>query len=255
MAIEPTAQAFPRKGWVKRMLESAFELESRLARRWASAAHRRLFAAQWALSPTPEWFDHSIDLYYQWPLTNNSLWLERGVFGSLALTGGRVLELACGDGFNAKHFYAARSRAVIACDFDPSALAAAKAKNQAPNISFVLADIRTRMPEGSFENIVWDAAIEHFTPDEIAGIMADIKRRLTPDGVLSGYSIVEKQDGAKHLHQHEYEFADMNDLKRFLTPHFRNVKVFETLHPSRHNLYFWASDAVIPFSPQWPHVV
>lgn len=38
---------------------------------------------------------------------------------------------------------------------------------------------------------------------------------------------------------------------RFLTPHFTNVRVFETIYPDRHNLYFWASDASIPFDADW----
>lgn len=246
---------FPVKSLPKRFLEWVFDLEANIAKRWVSSAHKRLMFAQWGVQPAPEWFDHSIDLYYQWPKTANSLWLERGVFGSLALKGGKLLELSCGDGFNAKHFYAHRSREVIACDFDPTAIKAATQKNCADNISFVLADIRDQMPIGEFENIVWDAAIEHFTPEEIESIMLNIKDRLTVDGVLSGYTIVERGDGKKHIHQHEYEFKDMNDLKRFLTPHFKNVRVFETIYPSRHNLYFWASDSTIPFDLDWKHSV
>jgi 2-polyprenyl-3-methyl-5-hydroxy-6-metoxy-1,4-benzoquinol methylase len=248
-----TQQMFPKKGIIKLIAEFIFELECGIAKNWASSAHKRLFYAQWGLSPAPEWFDHSIDMFYQWPKTNNSLWLERGVYGSLALKGGNLLELSCGDGFNSKHFYAHRSKNVIACDFDPTAIQTATTKNHSANIRFVLADIRTQMPEGKFENIVWDAAIEHFTPDEISSIMVNIKNRLTADGVLSGYTIVEKDDGVKHIHQHEYEFRDMEDLKRFLTPHFKSVKVFETIYPSRHNLYFWASDGTIPFDDKWIH--
>ena len=209
--------------------------------------------AQWRVPPNPEFFDHHIDLHYQWTRSRNSFWVERGAFGGLALKGGDVLELACGDGFNAKNFYSVRSRHVLACDFDPAAIALAKRKNSTPNVTFVLADIRTDMPKGKFENIAWDAAIEHFTPEEIAHIMAEIKGRLTPDGVLSGYTIVEKQDGTKHLDQHEYEFRDMADLESFLKPHFKSVRVFETVFPERHNLYFWASDAAVPFDQQWPH--
>ena len=122
-------------------------------------------------------------------------------------------------------------------------------------MTFLLADIRTNMPQGTFENIVWDAAIEHFTPPEIAGIMGSIKQRLTPDGVLSGYTLV---DGPETIHQHEYQFRqDLADLASFLTPHFRNVRVFETLrHPDRHNLYFWASDASACLSMRnWPHSI
>jgi SAM-dependent methyltransferase len=243
------------KGILKRAAELVFGLEARLAASWASSSHKRLMLAQWSVAPSPEWFDHQIDLFYQFQKDRNSMWVERGVFGSLALKGADVLELACGDGFNAKNFYSLRSRQVIACDFDQSAISTAKRKNSAPNVIYQLADIRTSMPEGSFANVVWDAAIEHFTPAEIGQIMGGIKSRLTPTGVLSGYTIVERPDGIKHIHQHEYEFSDMNDLKRFLTPYFRNVRVFETIYPSRHNLYFWASDAVLPFDREWPHAL
>jgi hypothetical protein len=243
------------KGIAKRIAENVMEIECLLAKAWASLSHKRLFAAQWKLSPTPEWFDHSIDLFFQWSKTNNSLWLERGVFGGLGLQGGNLLELSCGDGFNARHFYSHRSKKVVACDFDPLALRTAKSKNNAPNIEYVLADIRTHMPGGKYENIVWDAAIEHFTPEEIISIMSDLKKRLTEDGVLSGHTLIEKGGGAKHIHQHEYEFKDMKDLKRFLSPHFENVKVFETIFPSRHNLYFWASDSEIPFDTNWSHCI
>lgn len=222
-----------------------------MARRWVSSAHRRLMAIQWSLSPQPEFFDHHIDLFYQWLATRNSLWLERGVFGNLVLNGGRVLELACGDGFNARNFYSLRSESVIACDFDPKAIKSAKSRNKAHNIEYLLADIRTEMPEGKFENVIWDAAIEHFTPDEIVKILDSIKSRLTDDGILSGYTIVEKADRTKSLSHHEYEFKSKEDLLRFFSPHFRNVTVFETEYPGRHNLYFWASDGVLPFDVSW----
>lgn len=230
-----------------------FEAESFVAKKWAASAHQRLFYANWGIPRNPEFFDHQIDLFYQWQKTRAAFWLERGVFGSLALKrGGDVLELACGDGFNSCNFYSGLVNSIVACDFDKKAIALAKRKNKAPNLTFVLADIRTDMPAGVYDNIVWDAAIEHFTPEEISNIMVDIKKRLKLGGVLSGYTIVEKESG-KSLEQHEYEFKDMADLKRFFAPIFKNVIVFETIYPQRHNLYFWASDGVIPFSNNWEH--
>ena len=234
----------------KTIFECTSRLEAAISSKWAAGAHRRLMHAQWRMGDNPEFFDHHIDLFYQWTTTRSSFWVERGVFGGIALKGKNVLELACGDGFNAKNFYSSRSKHVLACDFDKAAIATAKAKNSAPNVTFLLADIRTDMPEGTFENIVWDAAIEHFLPPEIADIMANIKKRLTPDGVLSGYTLV---DGPETIHQHEYQFKDLPDLASFLTPHFKNVRVFETHHPDRHNLYFWASDGSVPFDTDWPH--
>jgi SAM-dependent methyltransferase len=234
----------------KKIFECTSTWEAAISSKWAADAHRRLMHAQWRMGDNPEFFDHHIDLLYQWTTTRSAFWVERGVFGGIALKGKNVLELACGDGFNAKNFYSSRSRHVLACDFDKAAIATAKSKNTAPNVTFQLADIRTNMPQGTFENIVWDAAIEHFTPPEIADIMANIKKRLTSDGVLSGYTLV---DGPETIHQHEYQFKDLADLASFLTPHFKNVRVFETHHPDRHNLYFWASDASVPFDSDWPH--
>jgi hypothetical protein len=35
-------------------------------------------------------------------------------------------------------------------------------------------------------------------------------------------------------------------------PFFANVKVFETMHPTRHNLYFYCADGALPFDANWP---
>jgi SAM-dependent methyltransferase len=239
---------------MKPLLEALSQLECLIAGIWAAHAHFRLQCIQWGIPPTPEHFDHHIDLFYHWRSSRNPLWIERGVFGALALKGGDLLELACGDGFNARNFYSLLSKNITACDFDPSAIKIAKRKNSAPNVTYQLADIRTHMPEGHFDNVVWDAAIEHFTCDEIAGIMENIKSRLKPDGILSGYTLVERHDKVKHLIHHEYEFKSKEDLARFFEPHFQHITVFETIYPVRHNLYFWASDGDLPFSANWKHL-
>lgn len=241
---------------VRPVLEYIVQIECWLSRKWVSSAHKRLLKVQWQLFENPEHFDHHIDLYYQWLDSRNPLWLERGIFGGITLKGEKVLELACGDGFNATNFYSLRSKEVVACDFDPQAIENANRKNRAENVKFIKADIRSQMPgeKGEYDNIVWDAAMEHFTESEIDKILEDIKTRLTTTGILSGYTLVERDDGEKHLHQHEYEFKSKEDLLRFFTPHFKNIRVFETIYPSRHNLYFWASDSTLPFDDEWPRM-
>jgi SAM-dependent methyltransferase len=250
--------------WIKRLasrtkpaFENLFLLESRLAEGWVSGAFRRLFWAQWRLPPNPEFFEHKIDLYHSWLRTRSSFWVERGVYSGLALKpGADVLELCCGDGFNAYAFYSKKAKSIVAVDFDPKAIALAARNFRAANVTFQVADIRTQMPKGDFDNIVWDAAIEHFTESEIASLMQQIRQRLArKQGILSGYTLVERDDGEKHLHQHEYEFRSKEDLARFLTPHFPHVTVFETVYPERHNLYFWASEGTIPFAAGWPGMV
>jgi SAM-dependent methyltransferase len=206
--------------------------------------------------PQPEWFDHYCDQFYLFRKTQNPLWVERGTFGLLAIEeGANVLELCCGDGYNSFHFYSIRANKVVSVDFDKDAIPHAKKYNQAKNVEFSLCDIRYNMPDGVFDTVVWDAAIEHFTEDEIANIMSNIKTRLKPNiGILSGYTIVESPTGQKSLSHHEREFRSKEDLKSFFTPHFNNVKVFETIYPSRHNLYFFASDGVLPFDKNWEHI-
>lgn len=227
-----------------------------LMRGLVAKAHSIQFNIEWGFDPQPEWFDHNLDLFYQWPALRNPLWVERGIFGLLAMRQGcNALELCCGDGFNACHFYSNRCAAILAVDFDPTAIQHARTFNQTENVRFDVCDIRTDFPTGKYDNIVWDAAIEHFTETEIDGIMRNIKDRLRPGGVLTGYTIRERTDGAKSLSHHEYEFKSKEDLARFFNPYFRNVKVFETVYPSRHNFYFYASDGVVPFDLEWGSMV
>ncbi len=237
----------------KYQIEYVLELECLLAKKWVYSAHKKLMFMQWGVPPNAEHYDQELALYYYWQKTRNSLWVERGVFSSLVIKGGEVLELACGSGFNTRNFYSFRSKSVIACDFDKNAIATAIKKSSAPNVTYVLADIRTDMPgrAGQFDNVIWDAAIEHFTVLEIKNILKNIKIRLLEGGVLSGYTILERASDFKYLHQHEYEFKSKEDLLDVLKPHFKNVKVFETIYPDRTNLYFWCSDDVLPFDQNW----
>jgi SAM-dependent methyltransferase len=241
----------------KSLFEAVLRIETCIARNWAKSAYHRLMLIQWGLPPQPEYFDHHIDLFYHWLTSRNPIWVERGVFSGLAFANkcGEVLELACGDGFNTRNFYSLRAKHIIACDYDPKAIKSAKRKNKAANIEYVLADIRTNMPEGKFDNIVWDAAIEHFTIWEIENILKNVKARSKENCILSGYTIVEKSDRTKSLSHHEYEFKNKTDLLNLLKPFFKNVTVFETIYPDRHNLYFWACDGTVPFAAQWLQAV
>jgi len=220
---------------------------NRWLRKLVRSTHHLQFLVEWAVD-NPEYFDHNIDMYSSWYKTRESFPVERGVFSSIAMTANsRVLDLCCGDGFNSYHFYSLRAKQVTAVDFDQEAIRWAKRNYKAPNLTFSIGDIRTDIPDGPFDNIVWDAAVEHFTETEITNIMSRLKTVLTHSGTLSGYTIIEPAGGGKHLHQHEYEFHSKEDLARFLTPHFKNVHVFQTEFPSRTNLYFYATGGTLPF--------
>ncbi len=217
-----------------------------LVRKVSAFTHFAQFAVQWGIEPRPEWFDHFLDQHWQFSAKNNGLWVERGVFSRLVMKpNARMLEICCGDGFNARHFYSSKAASILAIDFDKDAIPHAKRYNSVPNVTYLQKDIREGLPPGPFDNIVWDAAIEHFTEAEIDSLLREIVNLLGPDGILSGYTLTEATDGKKSNALHEYEFKDKEDLRRFFTPHFKFVKVWETIYPTRHNLYFAASQTPI----------
>jgi len=232
---------------------------NRLLRDVGAAGHKLQFEAEWRVPPSPEWFDHLIDQHWKWRVTRNPLSWERGVIGMLAMQPGcRVLDLCCGGGFFAHHFFSGRAASVISVDFDADAIAHARRNFIAPNVEYRCCDIRTDMPAGEFDNVVWDAAIEHFTQEEMAAILAGIKNRLVPAGTLNGYTLVAKDTGKSLVH-HEYEFKSKEELAGILKRHFANVLVIETashdLFEDRRNLYFFASDGALPFDPGWKNMV
>src|SRR5262249_38779476 len=174
----------------------ALKAYNRLMRRLVGIGYRLQFEAEWRVDPTPEWYDHLIHQYWLWPISRNPMSWESGIFSILPMKPGcRVLDLCCGGGFFAHHFFSSRASSVISVDFDPDAIEHAKKNFRSPNVEYRCVDIRTDMPAGAFDNIVWDAAIEHFTLSESNRLFVDIKARLANDGVLSGYTIVEKATG------------------------------------------------------------
>jgi SAM-dependent methyltransferase len=227
-----------------------------LMRRWINPVLRKLvgfthqvqFLLEWGGGLTANWFDHNLDLYYIWHETRNPMGWERGVFSLIAMRqGATVLELCCGDGFYSNYFYSNRAAKVVAMDVDPKAIASAKRNYSVPNVEYLVGDVLIELPSGGFDNVVWDSALEYFTEGEIHHVMRCIKGKLTEGGILSGYVILQKEinEGQK------YVFKSREDFLRFVQPYFLNVRVFETVYPSRHNLYFFAGDGVLPFDDAW----
>lgn len=220
--------------------------------KYTSSAYQLKKDVDWS-HPNPEWFDHKCDQHFQFSAHRSSHWLERGVFSGMILHPTyNVLELCSGDGFNAYHFYSNRCNSIHCIDFDKDAHKhAVENYGKLPNVTFVFGDIRTDIPEKKFDAIIWDAAIEHFTEEEISSVMKTIKGAMNKGAVLSGHTIKENNSAHKQLSQHEREFTSKEDLAQFFEPYFKNVFVFETIHPDRHNYYFYASDYSLPFDCEW----
>ncbi len=220
-------------------------------RRASAATHRLQGQVEWRWPPTPEWFDHHVGAQYLGQAERQNLGEERGVFTNLIVpAGGRVLDMCCGDGYYSRYFYAHRAESVVAVDFDPEPIGYARKVNAAPNIAYEVRDVRVSLPDGPFDAVVWNGAIEHFTDDEVAVILARVRERLSPGGVLAGDTVLARSDGSKQLVHHEREYRGERDLLRTLRAVFAHACVWRVEWGRRTELYFYASndEAAIPFA-------
>jgi 2-polyprenyl-3-methyl-5-hydroxy-6-metoxy-1,4-benzoquinol methylase len=198
----------------------------------------------------PSWFDHRIDLYYQWP--HNLFWLERGFFARRHMFEGcTVLDLFCGDGFYAKHFYASLAGRIDAVDKDPRAIAHARAIHSHPKIAYWQKDaINEGLPVGSYDIVAWFEAIEHLSEQECSVLMKRIKEAVGEKGILLGSTplVAEGQKGKSNWeHQHEFETA--KEVEALLSHHFSEVRTEVTVYPeleagTRRTAYFSARHPV-----------
>jgi Methyltransferase domain len=237
--MSSTRLARPRAA-LYRLLVPPIRAVNRLIRSLSALSHRFQLRAEGVLRPQSEWFDHYVDSNWQWGATGRSSFVERGVFSNLVIRpGASVLELCSGDGFNTKHFYSGRATRVVGVDANPEAVAHAKRMNSADNVTYELCDIRETLPDGPFDNVVWDSALHHFTPRETGEVLALVRERMAPAAVLSGYTEVEDVDYAYR----KVDFRSKADVAELLGRSFKHVLVMETPDPERTNLYFFASDS------------
>jgi len=227
------------------------------SRELSLVSHALKSAYDWGTVPVPEFQDQFINQFYNLPENRRTFWLEGAVFCGLGIDPGtRILELCCGMGWYTNYFYSPFASEIVAVDFDPRAIEMAQRFHQRPNIKYEVMDIREKLPSGQFGSVIWDAAIEHFTVEEIDGIMRKIRSAMMPGARLVGYTVAEAAD-APQLPTHETHFGGMAHLGGLLKQYFKDVRVFERLHPTisppRHNLFFYASDGSLPFDPEWEH--
>lgn len=224
-------------------------------RRLSHVSHLMKFVCDWMIPPVPEFNDQFVNQFYLLKEYRRTFWLEGAIFCGLGIIPGKcILELCCGTGWYTDFFYSPFASEIVAIDFDPRAIEMAQRFHQRPNIRYEVMDIRETFPKGFFETVIWDGAIEHFTVAEIDGIMEKMRQVMTTNARLLGYTVAESAD-APQLPTHETHFEGMAHLGRLLKRYFKNVQVYERLHPTispaRHNLFFYASDGPVPFDQEW----
>ncbi|MCR5047074.1 MAG: class I SAM-dependent methyltransferase [Treponema sp.] len=118
---------------------------------------------------------------------------------SAAASGKDVLELATGPGMIAKHI-ASSAKSVVATDFAPNMIEAAKKGACPSNVTFEVADATDlSYADKSFDLLVIANAL-HIMP-EPEKAMEQINRVLKDDGILIAPNFIFREDGKKNLWQ------------------------------------------------------
>ena len=141
----------------------------------------------------------------------------------------RVLDAACGEGYGAE-VISQRAKLVCGLELDGPTVSSAKNRYSRPNLGFAQGSVAALpFAKASFERVVSFETIEHITGETQEAFLQEIKRVMTPDGLLiistpdrHIYSELANYHNEFHLREfYRQEFYD------FLAQHFKNVAFLE----------------------------
>jgi 2-polyprenyl-3-methyl-5-hydroxy-6-metoxy-1,4-benzoquinol methylase len=100
------------------------------------------------------------------------------------LSGKKVLEIGCAEGFITERLIA-QANTVIACDLSEIAVARAKSYCQdASNATFLAADIRSEIPGNNFDICVASDVLYYLSENENRSLAKRLSDHMTSDGML-----------------------------------------------------------------------
>jgi SAM-dependent methyltransferase len=216
---------------------------SRLRREWL-----------WTDAP-PHFFDHRLgafELAFGSAKSGAYPWSRAFCAAEVIRDGDTLLDIGCGDGFFTARFFAPRCRAVDGVDVDPDAIASARRENAASKVEYHLTDVVSQpFPQDSYDVIVWDGALGHFSAAASQTVLAKIAQALAPDGIFCGSESL----GSEGI-DHQQFFTDLPALHKALSGHFPHLWLREvgyevdgrfrrealwraSVSPARHEATFW----------------
>lgn len=162
----------------------------------------------------------------------------------------RVLDCASGEGYGAHHL-ASVAGSVVGIDVDQGAVAAARARYRAGNLTFLHGSAE-RLPfaDGSFEVVTSFETIEHLPPAAHARFLDEVRRVLVPDGVFLVSSPdrerTERMGPPNPFHLREYT---EDELRATLQPRFSHLAFY--VQDVNVASFLWPLDgAPAPFADQ-----
>lgn len=143
--------------------------------------------------------------------------LQRIMKAISPLAGKSVLELGCAEGFITKEI-AKQAARVVACELSPLAAERTRIACVGLPVSVVECDIRTNLPNATFDSILASDVFYYLTQDEITQVIRSLAQRGNPECKLlmanewnSSYSLLSspqkiidtiQRDGHWHLEEH-----------------------------------------------------
>ena len=144
---------------------------------------------------------------------------------SLAFCEGKsVLDIACGEGYGSA-LLARVAKSVVGVDIDPTTLNYARQSYYNENLKFLVGSCDSiPLPDQSVEVVTSFETIEHH--DKHEEMMLEIKRVLTPDGLLiiSSPNRFIYSDQANYVNEHHVKELYYNELMDLLNRHFKHVR-------------------------------
>jgi len=202
-------------------------------------AHNLKLLCDLQVPPVTTYTDHYINQFFLLSTMKRTWWLEGPAFCGLAIEpGSRILELGCGTGYYTDVFFSPFATEIVAVDIDPRAIETARRQHQAKNIRYDVMDVRTKLPDGPFDVVVWTPTIFAYTPDDVEHLMDRLRKVMSESARLCGFTCVETDAADPRILWH-----DVTSLAERLKRHFGNVYAFERVHPTirppRHELFFF----------------
>ena len=170
----------------------------------------------------------SDDLERFYPELNGRIALEhyhRYLLARDHVSGQRVLDVACGEGYGSV-IMASVASSVVGMDIDSATIAAAQKRyNDAGPIEFVIGDCRSLpFPDASFDAVVSFETIEHIRDHET--FLAEIKRVLVPGGLL----LMSTPNTTKYAQdvQNPYHLRELNEdqFRALLSTSFTHTRLY-----------------------------
>lgn len=151
--------------------------------------------------------------------------IHRYAFAAEFVEGKRVLDIASGEGYGSQ-LLAKKAAAVIGVDIDPLAIQHAQDKYKTNNLLFKQGSCeQIPLPNHSVDIVISFETIEHLVDHE--KMLAEIKRVLTPEGIL----IVSTPDKQQYTdipgHHNHFHLKELyrDEFEKLLSHSFKNQKI------------------------------